>query len=223
MEKLNFEQFKSDVHRTLISKLDLEKLGTVQASKAKQAVASLVQNIITESKLPLSASEKEKIQSDLLDEVFGLGPLEALLRDPKVSDILVNSKDVVYVERGGILQKTDIAFRDDRHRSLVLRPQQHGHTTGVALRPRLLPRDRASPVAAGAVDRHRAVQHRRRQHGAERKHAQEGAQQECRERRRPASTAVSPEPHRNLLPSPRSTTGPRTGYAWFGTPWVAGM
>lgn len=115
MEKLNLEQFKADVHRTLISKLDLEKLATVQNSKAKQAVASLVQNIIGESRLPLSAVEKEKVQADLLDEVFGLGPLEALLRDPKVSDILVNSKDVVYVERGGLLQKTDIAFRDDRH------------------------------------------------------------------------------------------------------------
>jgi pilus assembly protein CpaF len=115
MEKLNFEQFKSDVHRTLISKLDLEKLSTVQASKAKQAVATLVQNIISESKLPLSAIEKERIQSDLLDEVFGLGPLETLLRDPKVSDILVNNKSLVYVERGGILQKTEIVFRDDRH------------------------------------------------------------------------------------------------------------
>ena len=115
MEKLNFEQIKSDVHRTLISKLDLEKLSTVQASKAKQAVATLVQSIISESKLPLSAGEKERIQSDLLDEVFGLGPLEALLRDPKVSDILVNNKSLVYVERGGVLQKTEIVFRDDRH------------------------------------------------------------------------------------------------------------
>src|SRR5438270_12351030 len=115
MEKLNLEQFKADVHRTLISKLDLEKLATVQNSKAKQAVATLVHTIISDSRLPLSAVEKEKVQADLLDEVFGLGPLEALLRDPKVSDILVNSKDVVYVERGGLLQKTDIAFRDDRH------------------------------------------------------------------------------------------------------------
>ena len=115
MEKLNFEQFKADVHRTLISKLDLEKLATVQTSKAKQAVAGLIQSIISENKLPLNAPEKEKIQADLLDEVFGLGPLEALLRDPKVSDILVNAKDVVYIERGGILQKTDIVFRDDRH------------------------------------------------------------------------------------------------------------
>ncbi|HEY3455183.1 MAG TPA: CpaF family protein [Bryobacteraceae bacterium] len=115
MEKLNFEQFKSEVHRTLISKLDLEKLSAAQNSKARQAVANLVQNIITDGKMPLSAAEKEKVQSDLLDEVFGLGPLESLLRDPKVSDILVNNKNLVYIERGGILQKTDVVFRDDRH------------------------------------------------------------------------------------------------------------
>jgi pilus assembly protein CpaF len=115
MEKLNFEQFKADVHRTLISKIDLEKLATVQTSKARQAVASLVQTIIMDGKLPLSGAEKEKMQVDLLDEVFGLGPIEALLRDPKISDILVNNKDRVYIERGGMLQKTDIVFRDDRH------------------------------------------------------------------------------------------------------------
>jgi pilus assembly protein CpaF len=115
MEKPNFEQFKADVHRTLISKIDLEKLSTIQNTKARQAVASLVQSIILEGKMPLSAAEKDKMQTDLLDEVFGLGPLESLLRDPKVSDILVNNKDRVYIERGGILQKTDVVFRDDRH------------------------------------------------------------------------------------------------------------
>jgi pilus assembly protein CpaF len=115
MESLNFEQFKADIHRTLISKLDLEKLSTVQPARARQAVATLVNEIVIDNKMPLSAAEKEKIQSDLLDEVFGLGPIEALLRDPKVSDILVNNKSLVYVERGGILQKTDVVFRDDRH------------------------------------------------------------------------------------------------------------
>ena len=115
MEKLNFEQFKANVHRTLISKIDLEKLGTIQNNKAKHAVASLVQTIILDEKLPLSAAEKDKMQADLLDEVFGLGPLESLLRDPKISDILVNNKNGVYIERGGILQKTDVVFRDDRH------------------------------------------------------------------------------------------------------------
>jgi pilus assembly protein CpaF len=115
MESLNFEQFKADIHRTLISKLDLEKLSTVQPARARQAVASLVNEIVIDNKMPLSAAEKERIQSDLLDEVFGLGPIEALLRDPKISDILVNNRNLVYVERGGILQKTDVVFRDDRH------------------------------------------------------------------------------------------------------------
>ncbi len=115
MEKLNLEKIKADVLGTLISKLDLERLSTVQHAKAKEAVSGLILEIIADHKMPLSASEKEKIQSDLLDEVFGLGPLEALLRDGTVSDILVNSKDVVFIERRGKLEKTDIVFRDDRH------------------------------------------------------------------------------------------------------------
>lgn len=115
MEKLNLEQFKADVHRTLISKIDLEKLSAAQPAKARQAVANLVLDIIADGKLPLSAAEKEKVQIELLDEVFGLGPLESLLRDPRISDILVNNKNTVYVEKGGRLQKADIVFRDDRH------------------------------------------------------------------------------------------------------------
>jgi pilus assembly protein CpaF len=115
MEKLNLEQIKADVHRTLISKLDLERLSSVQQGKARQAVSTLVLEIIAETRQPLSAAEKDKIQADLLDEVFGLGPLEPLLRDPKISDILVNNKNLVYIERGGKLEKTNVVFRDDRH------------------------------------------------------------------------------------------------------------
>lgn len=115
MEKTNLEQFKAEVHRTLISKLDLEKLSSINNAKARQAVAGMIQEIIGNGKVPLNASEKERIQSDLLDEVFGLGPIEPLLRDPLVSDILVNNKDTIYIERGGMLEKTDLVFRDDRH------------------------------------------------------------------------------------------------------------
>jgi pilus assembly protein CpaF len=74
-----------------------------------------VKEIITEQKVPLSMNEQQKIQSDLLDEVFGLGPLEPLLRDPTISDVLVNGKDRVFIERGGVLERTDTTFRDDRH------------------------------------------------------------------------------------------------------------
>ena len=115
MDNLNFEQLKADVHRTLISKMDLEKLATVNNGKARQAVANLVLEIVAQDKVPLNAAEKDKIQSDLLDEIFGLGPLEPLLQDPGISDILVNRNDQVYIERSGVLQKTTIRFRDERH------------------------------------------------------------------------------------------------------------
>jgi pilus assembly protein CpaF len=115
VEQPSFEKFKAEIHRTLISKLDLEKLSRVNSGQAWQAVSTMVNEIIRDQRVPLSFNEQEKIQSELLDEVFGLGPLEPLLRDPTISDILVNSKDRVFIERGGLLLKTDTVFRDDRH------------------------------------------------------------------------------------------------------------
>ena len=115
MELLNLEKYKAEIHKTLISKLDLEKLSRVNSSQARQAVASIVKEIIADQRVPLNYDEQEKIQADLLDEVFGLGPLEPLLRDPAISDILVNDKDHVFIEKGGLLQRVDTTFRDDRH------------------------------------------------------------------------------------------------------------
>ncbi len=115
MELLNLENYKAEIHRTLISKLDLEKLSRVNSSQARQAVSGLVKEIMSEQRVPLNFDEQEKIHADLLDEVFGLGPLEPLLRDAKISDILVNGKDHVFIEKGGLLQKVDTSFRDDRH------------------------------------------------------------------------------------------------------------
>src|SRR5579862_2163864 len=114
-ELLNIEKYKAEVHKILISRLDLEKLSRVESNQARQVVANLIGDIIKAQGTPLSFDEQAKIQADLLDEVFGLGPLEPLLRDPRISDILVNSKDKVFVERGGRLQRTDTVFRDDRH------------------------------------------------------------------------------------------------------------
>jgi pilus assembly protein CpaF len=115
LETINLEKYKADIHRTLISKLDLEKLSRVNSSQARAAVSGIVKEIISDQRVPLNFEEQERIQADLLDEVFGLGPLEPLLRDPKISDILVNDKDHVFVEKGGLLQRTDTSFRDDRH------------------------------------------------------------------------------------------------------------
>jgi len=115
MDRVNFDNFKAEIHRTLISKLDLEKLSRVNTSQARQAVAGMVNEIISRQSVPLSLAEEAKIEAELLDEVFGLGPLEPLLADSSISDILVNDKNHVFIERGGMLQRVETAFRDDRH------------------------------------------------------------------------------------------------------------
>ena len=112
---MNLENFKAEVHRTLLSKLDLEKLSRINSSQARQAVSSIINEIISDRRVPLSFDEQEKIQTDLLDEVFGLGPLEPLLKDQKISDIMVNDKDHVFIEKGGLISRADCSFRDDRH------------------------------------------------------------------------------------------------------------
>jgi pilus assembly protein CpaF len=115
MDDASFEKLKSDIHRTLLSKLDLEKLSTTDSTRARQTVTGLVQSILASEEVLLNTSERERLLADLLNEIFGLGPLEPLLKDPTISDILVNRCDVTYIERAGILQKVDIRFRDDRH------------------------------------------------------------------------------------------------------------
>jgi pilus assembly protein CpaF len=115
VDQLDIETLKSDVHRTLISKLDLEKLSRVNSTQAREAVARMIDEIIANQKIPLNFNEQERVRADLLDEVFGLGPLEPLLRDGGISDILVNGKDNVFIERGGLLERVDVRFRDDRH------------------------------------------------------------------------------------------------------------
>src|SRR6516164_8981186 len=115
MDRLDIDKFKAEIHKTLISKLDLEKLSRVNTSQARQAVAGMVSEIIVAQRVPLNFAEQAKVEAELLDEVFGLGPLEPLLADSSISDILVNDKNHVFIERGGILQKVDTAFRDDRH------------------------------------------------------------------------------------------------------------
>jgi pilus assembly protein CpaF len=120
MEVLDFEKLKTDLHTTLLSRIDLEKLSSIDSGKARRAVATMIQEIVGTQKVPLNAGEKDTVEKDLLDEVFGLGPLEPLLRDPSVSDILVNNRNIVYVERRGILEKTPAKFRDDQHLMQVI-------------------------------------------------------------------------------------------------------
>jgi len=115
VEQLEVERLKIDLHRALISKLDLEKLSRVNSAQAREAVSNMIHEMIVNQRVPLSFDQQAKVQDDLLDEVFGLGPLEPLLKDPTVSDILVNDRDHVFVERRGILKRVPVSFRDDRH------------------------------------------------------------------------------------------------------------
>jgi pilus assembly protein CpaF len=115
MQSLDYQKLKQDVHRMLLSKVDLEKLSSANNGQARQAILALIQEIVTRERVPLSASEKDRLQTDLLNEIFGLGPLEPLLKDQTISDILVNRRDLVYIERRGLLEKTDVSFRDDAH------------------------------------------------------------------------------------------------------------
>ncbi|MEO8657970.1 MAG: CpaF family protein [Bryobacteraceae bacterium] len=115
MDTVTLEQTKLDVHKILLSQLDLRRLAGVNSGQAKEAVGTLIQDIMTKERVLLNGTEKEKITKELLDEVFGLGPLEPLLSDPTISDILVNSSNMIFIERRGKLQRVDVKFRDDRH------------------------------------------------------------------------------------------------------------
>jgi pilus assembly protein CpaF len=108
-------QLKSNVHKKLLNRLNLEALATVDRQRAETEIRTLVFELMAEEATPVSMAEREQILSDILDEVFGLGPLEPLLRDPNVNDILVNTFKHVYIERAGVLTKVATTFQDDRH------------------------------------------------------------------------------------------------------------
>ena len=110
------QQIKAAVHKELIQRLDLEKLAEIQATRAgQQQLLATIHQLLGEQDVPLSISERNALAQEVLDEVFGLGPLEPLLNDSTISDILVNTSRAVYVERRGLLEKTDVIFKDDRH------------------------------------------------------------------------------------------------------------
>src|SRR5687767_1410609 len=115
-----YVELKGNVHRKLLNRLNLEALANAERSRAEGEIRSLLFDLIAEEGMPLSMTERESILSDVIDEVFGLGPLEPLLRDPGVSDILVNTYKHVYVERSGKLDRLPTTFQDDKHLMRVI-------------------------------------------------------------------------------------------------------
>ncbi len=115
------QQLKSAVHKDLLERLDLDKVTELKESRSgQQQLFSVIQRLVTEQGVPLSTVERDKLAQEIVDEVFGLGPLEPLLNDPTISDILVNTCNNVYVERRGVLERTDITFKDNRHLMQVI-------------------------------------------------------------------------------------------------------
>jgi pilus assembly protein CpaF len=113
--RAQYLEVRGSVHRKLLTKLNLEKLATAERSRVESEIRALVSSLIAESGVPLSVSERDAILGDVIDEVFGFGPLEPLLRDKTVSDILVNTYKQVFVERSGKLEQVPAAFQDDQH------------------------------------------------------------------------------------------------------------
>ncbi len=114
-ERADYQQVKSDLHRKILDRLDLEKLGKTSGDSARDEVLVIIRTAVNSEVVPLSFAERERLSREILDEIFGLGPLEPLLKDPTVSDILVNRYDRVYIERAGKLELTSFAFKDNSH------------------------------------------------------------------------------------------------------------
>ena len=111
----DFASVKTAIHRKLIQKLNLDRLTEANREDVRREVSQLLESLVLGESAPLNLQERERVVQEVLDEVFGLGPLEPLLADPTVNDILVNTHKRVYVERKGLLELTPIHFRDDTH------------------------------------------------------------------------------------------------------------
>jgi pilus assembly protein CpaF len=110
-----YQELKFTLHRKLLDRINLELLSSVASDRVRAEIRMAVSKLVEEEKTPLSVSEKDRVVEEVLDEVFGLGPLEPLLSDPTISDILVTTPRLVYIERAGKLYRTPVEFKDNAH------------------------------------------------------------------------------------------------------------
>ena len=108
-------ELKSEIHRKLIGVLNLDRVSSIPKDRLRVEIGRVVERLLAEERVPMTAAEQDRIIEEVLDEVLGLGPLEPLLKDPSISDILVNGSDKVYVERSGKLALTSVRFKDNAH------------------------------------------------------------------------------------------------------------
>ena len=115
-----FQEMKARLHSAIVTRLDLVKLNTLPSDRVHAEVSRMAENLLLAEDVPLSTLERDRLVSEVHHELFGLGPLEPLLADPAISDILVNSYSNVFIERRGKLEKTSISFKDDEHLMRVI-------------------------------------------------------------------------------------------------------
>jgi pilus assembly protein CpaF len=116
----SFQEMKARLHRTLINRMDLTKLSSLTPEQVHAEVSRLAETVLAQEAAPLSAAERERLVNDVQHELFGLGPLEPLLKDPTISDILVNAHNTIYIERRGKIEPTNVRFKDDEHLMRVI-------------------------------------------------------------------------------------------------------
>lgn len=115
-----YQKLRREIHTAVLERVELERLSRLPQEQVRQEITTLISRILDEDKLPANDIERRQLAIDVYDEMFGFGPLEALLRDPSISDILVNTYKQVYVERHGQLELTDVTFYDDAHLMKVI-------------------------------------------------------------------------------------------------------
>ncbi|SPF56156.1 Type II secretion system protein E [Candidatus Sulfopaludibacter sp. SbA4] len=113
-------EIKSQVHHKLLNSLTVEQLKDLNKESVRGQIGMVVEKLIIDEALPITLGEREKLIEEILDEVFGLGPLEPLLKDPSISDIMVNGFDNVYIERAGRVVETNIRFKDQAHVRMII-------------------------------------------------------------------------------------------------------
>src|SRR5689334_13265836 len=108
-------ELKSEIHRKLIGVLNLERVSSVPKDRVRAEIGRVVERLLEDERVPMTTAEQNRIIEEVLDEVLGLGPLEPLLKEPSISDILVNAYNKVYIERNGKLVLTQVRFKDNAH------------------------------------------------------------------------------------------------------------
>src|SRR5687768_3417290 len=115
-----YRDLKTKLHSQILEEMDLESLNRLEEDVARQRVREAIRELLQRERTPLTCSEREQMGREIVDELFGLGPIEPLLADATISDILVNGPDRIYVERGGRLERTQLFFNDAQHLMRIL-------------------------------------------------------------------------------------------------------